>query len=205
MQPGVQEFQIDGEAGKLEGLIHAPDDLPRAIAIIAHPLPTQGGTMENKVVTTLAKTFASLGCVAVRFNFRGTGRSEGKFDDGNGEMLDVETVARFSLREHGNLPLILAGFSFGAYVQARAALQLNPRGMVLVAPAVGRFAMPAVPSGTLVIHGDRDDVVPLGDVLAWAQPQHLPVVVLAGADHFFHGYLPTLKEITRSHFLGIPL
>lgn len=207
----LKKFSIPGAAGNLEGVIHLPDVTPRAIAVVAHPLSTMGGTMDNKVVTTLAKTFVELGFVALRFNFRGVGGSGGEFDEGDGEVEDVLAVVRYARQEYGGLPLILSGFSFGGYVQARAAQQLHPQQLVLVAPAVGRFAsstmlrtgMPDVPANTLLIHGDQDEVVPLADVLQWARPQHLPVIVLEGAGHFFHGRLTELKQIVLQHFGGI--
>ncbi len=197
--PTVQAFSITGPAGNLEGIAHVPDDVPRAIAIVAHPLPTMGGTMDNKVVTTLAKTFVELGFVALRFNFRGVGASAGNFDSGNGEVEDVLAVAHYARLTYGELPLVLSGFSFGGYVQARAAAHLHPQPhrLVLVAPAVGRFAMPPVPHDTLLIHGEVDDVVPLADVLAWARPLHLPIVVLPEAEHFFHGRLNQIKQGSR--------
>ncbi|MCR4303868.1 MAG: alpha/beta hydrolase [Gallionella sp.] len=200
----IHKFFAAGTAGNLEGIALLPDETPRAIAVIAHPLPTMGGTMDNKVVTTLAKTFVELGCVALRFNFRGVGASGGEFDSGNGEMEDVLAIVRHAQQEYGGLPLILSGFSFGAYVQARAAQQLHPHPhrLVLIAPAVGRFTMPAVRHDTLVVHGELDDVVPLADVLQWARPQHLPVIVVTGAGHFFHGKLTQLKQIVLQHFSG---
>ncbi len=198
---GLHKFSIPASAGVLHGVMHMPEAEPSAIAVVAHPLPTMGGTMENKIVTTLAKTFAELGFVALRFNFRGVGESSGSYDEGNGEVDDAITVARYALREYGDLPLILSGFSFGGYVQARAAQQLHPQRLVLVAPAVGRFAMPAVPNNTLVIHGEQDEIVPLAEVLQWAQPQHLHIVVLPQATHFFHGHLPQLREFVRQHFI----
>ena len=201
----TQNISIPGAVGMLEGVAHIPDGAPRAVAVVAHPLPTLDGTMENKVVTTLAKTFAEIGFAALRFNFRGVGASAGKYDSGNGETEDAIAVARYALREYGDLPLILSGFSFGGYVQARAALQLHPRRLVLAAPAVGRFAMPNVPSDTLLIHGDQDEVVPLAEVMKWAQPQHLPIVVLPETTHYFHGRLGQLKEIVRQHFIRYPL
>jgi alpha/beta superfamily hydrolase len=199
----LKKFSITGAAGNLEGIAHLPDEAPRAIAVVAHPLPTMGGTMDNKVVTTLAKTFVELGCVALRFNFRGVGGSGGQFDEGDGEVEDVLAVVRHAQQEYGDLPLILSGFSFGGYVQACAAQQLHPHQLVLVAPAVGRFAMPDVPANTLLIHGDLDEVVELQELLKWARPQHLPVIVLAGAEHFFHGRLTQLKQIVLQHFGGI--
>lgn len=202
--PALQKFSAIGGAGRLEGIAHIPDSAPRAIAVVAHPLPTMGGTMENKVVTTLAKTFAELGLVALRFNFRGVGASDGTFDGGNGEVEDVLAVVRHAKLEYGGLPLVLSGFSFGAYVQARAAQHLYPlpHRLALIAPAVGRFAMPPVPHNTLLVHGELDEVVPLADVLQWARPQHLPVVVLPGAEHFFHGRLNQLKQIVLHEFNG---
>ncbi|RFC36065.1 MAG: hypothetical protein DID90_2727554153 [Candidatus Nitrotoga sp. LAW] len=200
--PTIGKVSILGPAGTLEIVAHIPDVAPHAIAVIAHPLPTMGGTMENKIVTTLAKTFAELGFAALRFNFRGVGTSSGEFDDGNGEVEDALTVTRYALSEYGDLPLILSGFSFGGYVQARAAQQLPPRQLVLIAPAVTRYPMPPVPHNTLLVHGELDEVVPLADVMQWARPQRLPIVVLPGAVHFFHGRLDQLKEIVRHNFMG---
>ena len=200
--PALQKFSATGVAGRLEGIAHIPDSAPRAIAVVAHPMPSMGGTMENKVVTTLAKTFAELGFVALRFNFRGVGGSGGQFDEGDGEVEDVLAVVRHARHEYGHLPLILSGFSFGGYVQARAAQQLRPHHLVLVAPAVERLMMPHVPRNTLLVHGELDEVVPLADVLHWARPQHLPVVVLPGAGHFFHGRLGQIKQIALHEFNG---
>jgi alpha/beta superfamily hydrolase len=200
----MKKLSITGPAGNLEGIAQLPDSEPRAIAVIAHPLPTMGGTMDNKVVTTLSKTFMDLGFAALRFNFRGVGASEGTFDSGNGEVEDTLAVIDYARQSFGELPLVLSGFSFGGYVQARVAQHLHPQPhrLVLVAPAVGRFAMPRVPHGTLVIHGDKDDVVPFADMMEWARPQHLPIVVLPDAEHFFHGRLNQLRELVRHHFCG---
>jgi alpha/beta superfamily hydrolase len=213
--PTLKKFSHAGSAGNLEGIAHLPDAAPRAIAVIAHPLPTMGGTMENKVVTTLAKTFVELGFAALRFNFRGVGNSEGEFDSGNGEVEDVLSVVQHALEAFGHLPLILSGFSFGGYVQARAAQRLHPQPhrLVLVAPAVGRSVpafenstgMPHVPHNTLLIHGEHDEVVSLADVMDWARPQHLPVVVLPEAGHFFHGRLHQIKQLVLEDFRGQPL
>ncbi|MDO8262627.1 MAG: alpha/beta hydrolase [Gallionella sp.] len=189
-----------GPAGQLEGMLHLPDAAPGAIAVVAHPLPTMGGTMDNKVVATLTSAFTELGFAALRFNFRGVGESAGSYDQGNGETLDAIAAAGFMRGEFPDLPLISAGFSFGGYVQARAAEELQPHSLVLVAPAVGRFAMPHVPADTLLVHGDLDEVVGLDAVLHWARPQHLPVIVLAGAEHFFHGRLTQLKQVVLRHF-----
>jgi uncharacterized protein len=118
--PRLQKFSIPAPAGVLEGIWHLPDEAPRAIAVVAHPLPVMGGTMDNKVVTTLARTFAELGFAALRFNFRGVGASTGVFDSGNGEVEDALAVVRYAKEEQGGLPLVLAGFSFGGIVQVRS-------------------------------------------------------------------------------------
>ena len=133
------------------------------------------------------------------------GSSSGKFDEGDGETDDVLAIVRHAQQEYGDLPLILSGFSFGAYVQARAAQHLHPHRLVLIAPAVGRFAMPPVRHDTLLVHGELDEVVPLADVLEWARPQHLPIVVLPEAGHFFHGRLNELKQIVLHAFNGQPV
>lgn len=206
MTVAQKKFSITGAAGNLEGIVHLPTESARAIAVVAHPLPTMGGTMDNKVAVMLAKTFAELGCIALRFNFRGVGESEGEFTGGEGEEQDMIDIARYAREQFGEeLPLLLSGFSFGGYVAARAANHLHPQHLVLAAPAVGRFAMPAVSPDTLVIHGEYDDVIPLADALEWARPQHLPIVVLPQAEHFFHGRLTQLRDIVRRHFTGIVL
>ncbi|MDO8207584.1 MAG: alpha/beta fold hydrolase [Gallionella sp.] len=201
------KITLAGPAGQMEGVLHLPDNEPCAIAVVAHPLPTMGGTMENKIVTTLARTFAELGYATLRFNFRGVGASEGVFDSGNGEVEDVLAAVQHARDAFGHLPLILSGFSFGGYVAARAAQHLHPQPhkLVLVAPAVGRFAMPPVPHNTLLIHGEHDEVIPLADALDWARPQHLPIVVFPEAGHFFHGRLNQLKQIVLNEFNGCRL
>jgi uncharacterized protein len=193
---------IIGPAGALEVVVHIPHTAPRGIAIIAHPLPTQGGTMEHKIVTTLAKTFIELDFVALRFNFRGVGASAGTYNDGQGEVEDAIAVADYARAKFGNLPLALSGFSFGGYVQACAAQQLKPQYLVLIAPAVVRFNMPPVPDHTLVIHGEVDEVIPLSAALQWARPQHLPIVVMPDTGHYFHGQLHKIKELVRHYFMG---
>ena len=191
---------IDGPAGALEVSLNVPADdagAPRGIAMVAHPHPLQGGTLDNKVAQTLARTFAALRYVAVRCNFRGVGRSEGAFDDGRGETDDLLAAlahARGQFTALASLPPVLAGFSFGTFVQTRVARTVAPERMVLVAPAVVRFAEASVPSDTIVIHGETDDVVALNDVFAWARPLDLPVVVFPGCGHFFHGRLPLLQR-----------
>jgi uncharacterized protein len=196
--PREQRLLLAGAAGNLETLVNDPGDGRRGLALIAHPHPLYGGTLDNKVVQTLAKAFFAQGCVAVRMNFRGVGASDGVFDEGRGETEDWLQVVQAMRTMFGQLPLTLAGFSFGAFVQSRVAAQLQPERLVLVAPAVGRFAVERVPVGTLVIHGEEDDVVPLREVLEWARPQTLPVVVLPGAGHFFHGHLIELARIVHN-------
>jgi alpha/beta superfamily hydrolase len=194
---------LDGPAGKIEVDISDPgliaDGRRRGIALIAHPHPLMGGTKDNKVVTTLARTFYALGYVALRPNFRGVGASAGTHDEGRGETADLIAVARYAQDQYGQLPLTCAGFSFGSFVQTRVAKEIRPDQLVLVAPAVNRFPTEEVAAGTLVIHGELDDVVPLAAVLDWARPQNLPVVVVPGGEHFFHGRLHVLREIVTRH------
>jgi alpha/beta superfamily hydrolase len=206
MAIALQKFSVTGSAGHIEGLVHLPDAAPLAIAVVAHPMPTLGGTMENKVAVILAKTFAELGCATLRFNFRGVGASEGEFTGGDGEEQDLIAVTRYAQEQFGEeLPLILSGFSFGGYVAARSAQTLKPQHLILAAPAVERFAMPAVSPDTLVIHGELDAVVPLAAAFEWARPQKLAITVLPEADHYFHGRLTQLRDIVRKHFLGVKL
>lgn len=185
---------IDGPAGKLEAVINDPGEKRRGIALTAHPNPLFGGTLDNKVVQMLAKAFFELDYVALRPNFRGVGASQGRYDEGNGETLDMLAVAEYAKQQFGDLPLVLAGFSFGAFVQSRVIKRLPAERLVLIGPAVGRFDIGTVPANTLVIHGDQDEVVPLAAVLAWAKPQQLQVIVVPGAGHFFHGRLLQLKQ-----------
>jgi uncharacterized protein len=195
MTRGEQRLSITGPSGALELALNLPEQAPRGIALIAHPHPLQGGTMDNKVVQTLAKTFAGLGYVGVRFNFRGVAGSAGVFDDGTGETDDALAALAHARTAYGELPLVLAGFSFGTFVQTRVAQQVAAERMVLIAPAVARFGTSPVPADTIVIHGEEDDVVALADVFAWARPQQLPIVVFPGCGHFFHGRLPQLTRI----------
>lgn len=195
----LERLVVDGPAGALETDLNDPGEPRRGIALIAHPNPVQGGTKDNKVITTLAKTFFGLGYVAIRPNFRGVGQSAGCFDQGNGETEDILAVAHYARARYGELPLLLAGFSFGAFVQTRVAQTLSSEKMVLVGPAVNRFPAATVPPDTLVIHGEVDDVVPLAAVLDWARPQQLPLVVVPGGEHFFHGKLHLLAQIVQRH------
>jgi alpha/beta superfamily hydrolase len=199
---GESRTTIAGPAGALEVALNLPATLPdkeqpRGIALVAHPHPLQGGTLDNKVAQTLAKTFVALGYASVRFNFRGVGKSEGAFDEGIGETDDALAALTFARSKFPGLavtPPVLAGFSFGTYVQTRVARTVAPERMVLIAPAVARFALESVPADTIVVHGEEDDVVALADVLDWARPQQLPIVVFPGCGHFFHGRLPQLQR-----------
>ena len=190
---------VEGPAGRMEVDINDPGDGRRGIALIAHPHPLMGGTKDNKVVTTLARALYALGHVTLRPNFRGVGGTEGTHDEGRGETADLIAVARHARARYGGLPLTCAGFSFGSFVQTRVARQVKPDQLILVAPAVSRFETGEVPAGTLVIHGELDDVVPLAAVLDWARPQNLPVVVVPGGEHFFHGRLHLLQSIVTHY------
>jgi uncharacterized protein len=191
---------IPGPAGSLEIAFTLPTPPPRALALICHPHPQHGGTMENKVVQTLAKAFQELDCAVMRFNFRGVGKSEGEFDNGIGETEDAAAALAYARTQVGEtLPLIAAGFSFGCFVQTRLFERAKPQQLVLIGPAVKRFQIPEVPKDTLVVHGEEDDVVSLADVMDWARPQALPITVFPGAGHFFHGRLGELKTVVKRH------
>ncbi|RTL35193.1 MAG: alpha/beta fold hydrolase [Burkholderiales bacterium] len=202
MNSQTEKRLVPGPAGAIEVAIDGPAGgiAPLGTALICHPNPTQGGTMDNKVVQTLARAFIQLGWRAMRFNFRGIGRSEGGWDEGRGEVDDALAVLQAE-RPAGE-PLILSGFSFGGYVASRAAQRLTEpaRRLVLVGPATSRFDTAPVPADTVVIHGEVDDVVPLSAVLDWARPQSLPVTVVPGVGHFFHGQLPLLKSLVVRAF-----
>ena len=191
---------VDGPAGDIELDIHTPDSPARGIALIAHPYPPQGGTKDHKVITTLAKTFVELGQIALRPNFRGVGASLGTYDDGIGETEDLLSVVTYARARYGDLPLTLAGFSFGGAVQTRVARRVQAQRVVLIAPAVTRFPVEGVAPDTLLIHGELDEVVPLQAVFDWARPQQLPVIVLPGAEHFFHGRLAQLREVVMRYY-----
>ena len=195
---------IAGPAGNIEVVIDVPASPLRGIALIAHPHPLYGGTLDNKVVQTLAKSFVELGYVAARPNFRGVGATEGDHDRGVGEADDLIAVARALRAEHGEAPIVLAGFSFGAYVQTRVAQTIKPERMVLVGLAAGSvggnraYETASVPADSIIIHGEVDDTVPLANVLDWARPQELPIVVVPGCDHFFHRKLHVLRSIVAN-------
>jgi alpha/beta superfamily hydrolase len=189
-----REF-IAGPAGRIECAVDGPESPPVGIALIAHPHPLYGGTLDNKVVQTLARAFVELGYEAWRPNFRGVGETEGTHDEGRGELEDLAAIVAHLKPER----LALAGFSFGAGVQVLLAQRVKAEKLVLVGLAVTRFALPAVQPGTLVIHGEQDETVPLAAVLDWARPQDLPVVLIPGADHFFHRKLQILRGLVQAH------
>lgn len=213
MNAGPQRRLVDGPAGRIEVALDRPPAPARGVAFIGHPHPLYGGTLDNKVAATLARAFVALGWVAVRPNFRGVGRSEGTHDEGRGETDDflhlIATAPAWLGPEAAaaDAPRALAGFSFGSYVAARAAHTLAARHqpvrhLVLVGAAAGKWPMPEVRADTLVIHGELDETIPLRDVLDWARPQDLPVVVLPGADHFFHRRLTTLRRLVVQSLRG---
>ena len=206
-----ERILIDGPAGAIETVFDYPpgasEVAPRGLALVAHPHPLYGGTLDNKVAQIIAKTFVELGYVSVRPNFRGAGASQGAHDDGNGETDDLVAVIAFAQRKlmpghttpaparAPDLPLVLAGFSFGSLVVSRVAKRVTAERMVFVGTAVTRGKVEDVPPGTIVIHGELDDTVPLDAVLRWARPLELPVIVIPAADHFFHRRLHIIKGI----------
>ena len=197
MSTAIQTL-IDGPAGPLEIAFQQPATGATALALICHPHPVHGGTMDNKVVQTLAKAFLELGYATMRFNFRGVGKSAGSFDEGIGETEDAAAALAWARAQVSpSLPLIAAGFSFGCFVQSRLLPRSQPQQLVLVGPAVSRFQLAEVPKDTLVVHGEEDDVVPLDAVMTWARPQGLPVTVFPGTGHFFHGRLTELKAVVK--------
>ncbi len=203
-----KKYLIDGPIGKIEIAVDWPAEAieqntpARGIALIAHPHPLLGGTMDNKVAHTLARTFMQLGYVAVRSNFRGVGQTAGEHDQGNGEQDDLLAVLAHLRAQPfcADSPLVLAGFSFGTFVLSHLAQRLaqnniSVQRLVFVGTAAGRWAVAPVPEDTIVIHGEQDETIPLTAVFDWARPQELPVTVIPGADHFFHRKLHLLKRI----------
>lgn len=186
---------LAGPAGQLETIVLLPPAQPRGIALVAHPNPLHGGTNTNKVVQTVARACVKQGYIAYCPNLRGVGASEGEHDFGMAEKDDMLAVAAHARRHHGNLPLVLAGFSFGSFVQARVQAELAPQQLFLIGPATSKYELPPVPPNTVVIHGEEDEVIPLQSVFDWARPQQLPVIVVPGVGHFFHGRLLQLQNL----------
>jgi alpha/beta superfamily hydrolase len=204
MNAQTQKFKIAGPVGQIECALDAPDaGTPvRGIALVAHPHPLFGGTMDNKVAQTLARTLVQLGYTTYRSNFRGVGETEGTHDNGIGEQDDLLALIDYMRAQpgHADVPLILAGFSFGTFVLSHVAKRYTEAGgrierMVFVGTAASRWEVAPVPENTLVVHGELDDTVPILSVYEWARPQELPVVVIPGAEHFLHRKLHILKRI----------
>jgi len=195
---------IDGPVGPIEVALDFPDTarfpVPRGLAVVAHPHPLFGGANTNKVVLTLSRALVQLGFIAARPNFRGVGQTGGAHDAGTGEADDTVFVTQLLLERYAPASLVLGGFSFGSFVQTHVAQRLADAGIaiekiLLIGTATSRWNVLPVPAGTLVIHGELDDTVPLSSVLDWARPQELPVVVVPGADHFFHRRLMIIKAL----------
>jgi alpha/beta superfamily hydrolase len=200
MNKNSHKFYLTGHAGKMECLLDLPTEAPRGIALVAHPHPLYGGTMENKVAQTLARTFVALGYATARFNFRGVGESEGVHDGGRGEVDDMAVMLAHMQEQYPGLPVALTGFSFGTFVQANLQQRLIAEGrpaerLALVGTAAGKWPMPPVPADTILIHGELDDTITLTQVFDWARPMDIPVIVIPGADHFFHRKLGHIKKL----------
>lgn len=205
MNAQTQYFSISGRAGNLQCAINLPEANPRGLALVAHPHPLFAGTMDNKVTQTLARAFLALDYVAVRMNFRGVGESAGSFDEGVGETEDMYSLLQHMRQQYPDLPLALAGFSFGSYVQACLQQRLQQENqaaerLVLVGAAAGKWAMPEIPANSILIHGELDDTIPLSAVLDWLRPQDIPVSVIPGADHFFHKRLHHIKNLVMAQW-----
>jgi alpha/beta superfamily hydrolase len=204
MNAQTERLQLQGAAGAIEVVRDAPPVTSLGTAVIAHPHPLFGGTMDNKVVQTLARAFVQQGWTAVRFNFRGVGATAGEHDEGRGEAQDMQAVLQ-ALAPEG--AVAIAGFSFGAFVASRVLQAVwdarDVRKVVLVGTAAQRFEVSTLPAEaherTLVVHGEQDDTVSLQSVMDWARPQSLPVTVVPGGGHFFHGQLPLLKSLVARH------
>ncbi|MBN8763830.1 MAG: alpha/beta hydrolase [Thiobacillus sp. 63-78] len=188
------KLRIPVSVGKLETVIDDPETGRRGLLLVAHPHPLHGGSLDNKVVTTLAKAANEAGWVSVRPNFRGVGMSDGEFDAGIGEAEDLLAVARFVEMSYPDLPWALAGFSFGAFVQHRLRQELPAQRLILVAPAVTLYEFDPVPPDTVVIYGDADELIPPATIRLWAEQQQLALKAIPGAGHFFHGKLKELKQ-----------
>lgn len=212
MNPKTRHELWEGNAGPIEVSIDHPTSALKGLAVISHPHPLFGGTKDNKVVQTLARAFLQMGFVTLRFNFRGVGQTAGTHDNGKGEcddLVELTLKAKKALlpAELQDTPVAMSGFSFGAFVTSHGAERLRGMGVsvgkqVLVGTATSRFTVANVPEDTLVIHGEVDDTVPLDSVMRWAGEQNLPVMVMPGVEHFFHGKLPQLKELVVRYYAG---
>ncbi len=215
--PRAERVRIAGPAGEIEALVERPADdgiEQQAVAgavgsrfgVVCHPHPLYGGTLDNKVVYTLARAFVDMGVPAIRFNFRGVGASAGSYDEGRGETADALAVIAYGRERWPGAALWLAGFSFGGAVAVRAAARARPETLVLAAPGITRVAMEAIPSPScpwLIVQGDADDVIEPAAVLEWGKRQSVAPAVrlLPGAGHFFHGRLHEVRAVVLE-FLG---
>jgi hypothetical protein len=233
MNSRTKVIRIQGIVGSIEMSIDLPDELKndsafavRGIALVAHPHPLMGGTMDNKVAQTMARAFNQLGYVSVRPNFRGVGGTDGNHDDGVGELEDLlhvtdwmrtpsswadfeVTASQFWIAHASSLPLVVSGFSFGSFVGSHLVQRLADLGrpaerLVMVGSAAGKWTLAQVPADTILIHGELDETIPLIDVLDWARPQELTIQVVPGADHFFHRRLHCIRNIITGAWLGMP-
>jgi uncharacterized protein len=224
MNSRTKLIQIDGIVGSIEMSIDLPDELKndpsfavRGLALVAHPHPLMGGTMDNKVAQTMARSFNQLGYVSVRPNFRGVGSTAGVHDDGVGELEDLLHITEWMqtpssypwVNSANSLPLVVSGFSFGSFVGSHLVQRLAELGrpaerLVMVGSAAGKWTLAQVPADTILIHGELDETIPLIDVLDWARPQELTVQVVPGADHFFHRRLHCIRNIITGAWLGMP-
>ncbi|MCL1886805.1 MAG: alpha/beta hydrolase [Betaproteobacteria bacterium] len=200
MNANTERFYVAGPAGQLECALDLPEAPPVGIALLAHPHPLYGGTMDNKVVQIMARAFIGLNYASVRVNFRGVGHSAGAHAEGLGEAEDMAVVLEYVKKRYPDLPVALGGYSFGTYVQSllqqRLASEGNPpERMVLVSVTAGKWAVDTVPKETILIHGETDEIIPLSDLFQWARPQDLSVVVVTGGDHLFNRKLHHIRRI----------
>lgn len=210
MSARTEILTFTGEAGRIDCAVDWPAEQPRGWALVLHPHSLQGGARDNKVVTTISRACVQHGLVAVRPDFRGVGQSEGQFDKARGEtqdMLALVDQVRQQFPEWAAAPWVLAGFSFGTAVAARTYAGLAaagdtalPAALMLMGAAVQRFQEQEVeiPADTLMVHGEQDEVVPLTETLDWARPRGVPIVVVPGATHFFHGKLLVLRALVQA-------
>ncbi len=191
-------LRIKGPAGAIETVIEEPSGSPLGLALIAHPHPLKGGSLDNKVAWTLARAAVACGLVAVRPNFRGVGESAGEFDHGIGETEDLLALSRAITDHYGALAWTLMGFSFGAYVQHRVAQELHAERLIMVGPAVSMYSFEATRIPTTLIHGTEDEVIPFHAAREYADMHAIPLIAIEGAGHFFHGRLRELQTLVET-------